>query len=444
MATKMLRTFMITRPSRRLCWPVVVAFLVPLYTAACEKVPLLAPSGSTITLTASTTAMPTGGTTDIIAQVLEAAGTAPHSGTLITFTTTLGAIEPAEARTDVGGRVIVRFNAGSANGTAVITATSGAATTGTNGAIKIAVGTAAVGRVSVNANPATVPAAGGSTTITASVLDINGNPLSSAPVLFTSTAGTLSSSIVTTDVNGSASTTLTTSQQATVTASVGAQAPTTGGGNTGGGTGTGGTGTNTSGQASGTVTVNVSNAPTIAIVPPATPPSVGLPASFTFTVTPASQNGSAVREVTVDWGDGDRQNLGAVVGSQAVSHRYNSARTFTISATVKDAAGNVNTVSTAVTVIPVQRPTIIVTATPQNQTVGGTINFNIQVTAASGIGIQGTRIDFGDGTGSDLGGATSANVPHQYTTTGQKTVRVTVLDTTGQTTEGTTTVSITP
>jgi hypothetical protein len=98
-------------------------------TIACEDVPLLAPSGSTITLTASTNAMPANATTEIIAQVLEPAGTAPHSGTLIIFTTTLGSIEPFEARTDVNGRVIVRFNSGPASGTAVITAGSGGAVT---------------------------------------------------------------------------------------------------------------------------------------------------------------------------------------------------------------------------------------------------------------------------------------------------------------------------
>src|SRR6202040_2695738 len=138
------------------------------------------------------------GTTDLTAQVLEASANPPHSGTLITFTTTLGGIEPSEARTDVNGRVIVKFSAGASNGTATIVASSGGATTGTAGAAKIAIGTAAVGRVTVNATPATVPNSGGSTTITANVFDINGNALSSAPVSFTATAGTLSTAIATT------------------------------------------------------------------------------------------------------------------------------------------------------------------------------------------------------------------------------------------------------
>lgn len=442
----MLSEFMITRHSARFPCLVAAAYVL-VATPGCEQVPLLAPSGSTIILTASTNGLPTNATTDIIAQVLEASGTPPHSGTLITFTTTLGSIEPAEARTDVGGRVVVRFLTGAANGTAVITATSGGATTGTNGAIRIAIGTAAVGRVTVNATPATVPAIGGSTTVVASVFDINGNSLRSTPVSFTTTAGTLSSSVVDADANGTASTTLTTSQQAIVTASVGAQAPTTGTGGTGtGGTGTGtGTGTSASGQASGSVTVNVAGAPTLLITPPSSPPSEGLPAIFTFVVTAAAQNGSAIRQVTVNWGDGESQNLGSFTGSQSIAHVFDNDGTFVVSGTVTDVAGNANTVSTSVVVIPVARPTIIVTPTPQSAPGGSTIFFQIDIRAAAGISIQNVTINFGDGRTQSLGGFTGiVTVPHQYAAGVQTyTVIVTVTDSTGQTTNGSTTVSIT-
>src|SRR5439155_22184057 len=122
-----------------------------------------------------------------------------------------------------------------------------------NSAIRIAVGTAAVGRVSVGANPTQVPAFGGSSTITADVFDINGNVLASAPVVFTTSAGTLSATIVSTSANGLAQTILTTTTQATVTASVGAQGAT---GATGA-TGSTGPTSPTAGQASGTVTVGI-------------------------------------------------------------------------------------------------------------------------------------------------------------------------------------------
>jgi PKD repeat protein len=396
-------------------------------------VPLLAPSGSSIILTASNNAIPASGTVELIAQVLEPSGTPPHPGTHVTFTTTLGVLEPAEATTDINGRVRVLFRANGANGTATITASSGGATTGANGAAKIAVGTAAVGRVIVNAAPATIPS-GGRSTITAAVLDINGTPLAGTLVSFSTDAGTLTSSGATTNSDGAAETSLTTSQTANITASVGATAPP-------GGTGTGST---TPTQASGTTKVTVIPATTVTITPPATPPSAGLPASFTFVIT-VPTGGNPVRELRVTWGDNTgTQSFGAVTGSQSASHVYTTPGPYTVTATVIDVAGISVSVSTTVNVIPVPRPTVIVTATPQTQFVNGTINFNIQVTVPQGIGVQRTRIDFGDGEVRELGGATSTTVQKQYTTPGQRTVRVTVTDTANQDTEGTTNVSITP
>ena len=339
-------------------------------TLACENVPLLAPSGSTIILTASTNAMSANATTDIIAQVLEPAGTAPHSGTLIIFTTTLGSIEPVEARTDINGRTIVKFHSGSANGTAVIMANSGGATTTAEGAVRIAIGTAAAGRVSINAAPATVPNTGGTSTISATVFDINGNLLRAAPVSFATTTGTLSASVVPTDANGVASTVLTTSQEADVTATVGATAPATppptGGGTPGNGGGTTpGTGSS-SGPQSATVKVKIAIAPTILITPPTNPPaSVGLPAVFEFAVT-VPAGACAVRDVRVTWGDGTSNVLGAITGTARASHVYSEADSFTVSAVLTDACGNTVSVSTSVTVIPVPRPTIVVTPTPQH------------------------------------------------------------------------------
>src|SRR5215467_8292511 len=220
MGIKMFSVLMITR------WRLAALILLPALLAvvsSCQRVPLLAPSGSIISLTSAATVLPFNGTTTITGQVIEASGSPPHSGTHITFTTTLGAIQPSDAQTDSSGIVRVTFSAGAQSGTATITAISGGSSVGSNGAVKILVGAAAVGRVNVTANPATVPSTGGSATISASVLDQNGNQLASAPVSFITTAGTLSASLVSTDANGIAQTTLTTTTTATVTASVGAQ-----------------------------------------------------------------------------------------------------------------------------------------------------------------------------------------------------------------------------
>lgn len=115
---------------------------------ACDRVPLTAPSGTAITLIATANSLPADGSMDVIAVLIEGGigggnnpgvepgvGTTVHDGTVVTFTTTLGRIEPVEARTK-DGRVTVRLVGDGRTGTAVVTAISGPAI----GSIEIAVG----------------------------------------------------------------------------------------------------------------------------------------------------------------------------------------------------------------------------------------------------------------------------------------------------------------
>jgi hypothetical protein len=200
------------------------------------------------------------------------------------------------------------------------------------------------------------------------------------------------------------------------------------------------------------VTVTVTAVPVLVITPPGTssgggtasPPSAGLPASFTFAVTVPPQNSCAVREVTVDWGDGDRQSLGALTGTAVVSHVYDVAGTYIVNGTVTDACGNTSVVSTSVTVIPVPAPTVIITFSPVPARANTATTFTIQVTVPAGISVVTTIIDFGDGQTQNLGGLTGSSppIPHVYTTTGTFTARVSVTDSTGRTTIGSTSVSV--
>src|SRR6516162_756158 len=128
MGIKMFTAFMISRG--RLAALSLLSALLLLGEAACQRVPLLAPSGSVITLTSSATVLPFNGSTLIQAQVIEASGSPPHSGTHVTFTTTLGAIQPSDAQTDSSGIVRVTFAAGAQSGTATITAISGGSSVG--------------------------------------------------------------------------------------------------------------------------------------------------------------------------------------------------------------------------------------------------------------------------------------------------------------------------
>jgi adhesin/invasin len=176
-----------------------VAFL----GAACDKMPLLAPPQSTIKLATAGSVVQANGTTEILATVLESSGTAVQNGTSVTFTTNLGALSPIEARTN-NGMAVVQFLGNGQSGKATIRAVSGGAT---SDPLELTVGAAAVGRMVVTANPNQV-ASGASSTITATVTDTNGNPLSGLVVSFSTDNGTLSTSSATTSFNGQAQTTL--------------------------------------------------------------------------------------------------------------------------------------------------------------------------------------------------------------------------------------------
>ena len=440
----MFSVFMLSRPRwPGWCLPVVTA--LALGSVTCQKVPLLAPSGAVITLTASANALPVNTSTQIIAQVINASGFPPHSGTQVTFTTNLGSLQPANAETDVNGQAIATFNAGTANGTATITAISGGASASGSNAIKIAIGTAAVGRVNIVANPTVLPPTGGNSVLTATVFDINGNALSSAPVTFATNAGTLAQALVSTDKSGVATTTLQTTNTATVTANVGATGGTTPPTTSPPGSTTppSSSGGSTSGQTSASVTITVAGAPTLVITPPTTAPSAGLPSSYTFAVTAATTNGSAIKDVTVDWGDGQTQDLGVVTGNAVVSHIYHAAGTYTIKGTVTDASGYQAVVQTAVTVNPATIPiTITGPTTPPGAGLPATFTIT-PGTLPAGDAILDVQINWGDGTVQDLGAISGATtISHVFANAQTYIVTATVTDTGGTTRSTSTTVVV--
>src|SRR5437868_6118452 len=89
--------------------------------AGCNKVPLLAPSGSTITLAANSSVVQANGTAEIKATVLELSGTPVQNGTTVTFSTNLGVVSPSDART-VNGVASAQFIPNGQSGTAKIMA----------------------------------------------------------------------------------------------------------------------------------------------------------------------------------------------------------------------------------------------------------------------------------------------------------------------------------
>ena len=209
--------------------------------AGCDKVQLTAPASSTITLSAPTRTLPTGGSTEVSAQVLEQGGTPVQNGTTVRFSTSLGRVDPVETQTR-NGVATTTFFAGDVSGAAEVKASSGGAGSATSGAnavttnaVTILVGAAAVDAISLRASTGSVPATGGTVEVVATVTGVGGTngttavgggPLAGIPVSFSTTAGTLSTPREVTDGNGEAKSRLTTDANATVTATAGTKTAT--------------------------------------------------------------------------------------------------------------------------------------------------------------------------------------------------------------------------
>ena len=361
-----------------------------LLASACDSVPLLAPTQSTIVVSTNRVILPIDGEATISATLVEQSGTPVHNGTLVTFTTTLGVLDPVEGRTN-GGTATSRLRSGGQSGTAEVGAISGSAVAEP---VMIQIGAAAAAAVLLNATPGTVPAIGGSVNLVAIVTDASGNSLPGVPVSFTASAGSLSATNDITDGNGEAQSTLTTSRQTEVTANAGGQ--------------------------TATATVEVDAAPTATLSVTSTTPTSGQPTVFSVTVNAGS---NPVTAVTLDFGDGESQSLGAATGSTSPSHIYDLPGTYIATLTVVDSEGQSITTSTSVVVLSAG-PLDVTLSTSGTLQVNEVVIFTATATPTSGT----TTIDryawnFGDGTTVTTNGNSTS---HVYTSSGLKTASVTV------------------
>jgi hypothetical protein len=404
------------RASKHLVW-LALAGAGLMAVSGCNKVPLLAPGLSTISLSTSSSIVQANGTAEIRATVLEGSGTPVQNGTTVTFTTNLGKVSPAETKT-VNGVATVQFVANGQSGIAVIRANSGAAksadstaTTTTAPSIQLTVGGAAASRIGLTANPSTVPFAGGTSTIVANVVDASGNPLGSVAVTFSTDAGSLSTAVATTDQSGNAQATLTTNKSATVTATAG------------GSTGTGATATT---PATGTVKVNVNAPGTVTVTTSPAPPTaaiVGQPVSVSVTLTP-SASGTAVQRVVLDFGDGVSSTLGGT--STSVPHTYTRTGNYVIRATAFDTFGDSATNTANLLVNSAPKPTATISGA--GAAAGTATTFTLTAVASSGAQLEAVTLDFGDGSSQNFGGSAPGSVQHIYAVAGTYTATLSVSD----------------
>lgn len=385
--------------------------VVPL-APACDKVPLLAPTGTVISIFPSSTTVALNSEIELVATVIEngtvapdagtgngtgtgsssssGAGTPVHNGTVVTFTTTLGRIEPREARTN-NGQVRVKFIADGQSGTAVITAYSG----GASGRLtNLLVGTAAAGRITVTAVNQSLPAAGGATEVTARVENQGGSPVPGVPVTFSTNAGSVNPSTAVTDANGIARTTLTTSTAATVTATAGSQ--------------------------TGNVQVGVTASLGLGMTVSPNPASAGVPTTFTIAA------GSLARDAVINFGDGTPpQALGNISGNTTVSHVYSAPGNYSATISATDAGGGRQTSTASVIVGALS---VSVTPSSTNPTTGTAVTFTAN-TGGTNVPVSRYVWTFDDGTTQET---TGNSITRTFTSRGTKTVRVDVIGVDGR------------
>ena len=409
---------MVSRTARTLG---AAAVAIAIALVACDKVPLSAPTGSSITVTAPTRTLPLGGSTTISATVLEQAGTPVQNGTTVMFTSTLGRLDPSSALT-TNGIATTTFHAGSESGTAEIRATSGAAGSGAStgtpttpatpgqpttpsasgNAVTITIGGANAAALTLSAAPTTLPSGGGSSVISAAVVDAAGNRIAGVPVVFSASAGSLSTASALTDESGVARVTLTTTNaESTVTARVGSG----------------------EGARTGTITIRSALPNSVSLSLNPVSPNAGQPVTLTVSVTVGTNN--IAPNVTIEWGDGVTENIGAVSGTRTVTHTYLEPGSFTIRATAR-ADQEVST--TSIGVIVGQRAAVSVSVSPLSGTVNLT-TFVFTITPAAGTTPRDIVIDFGERnvtrtfTAGQIAGTITATMVYQ--TPGTKTVTVT-------------------
>jgi protocatechuate 3,4-dioxygenase beta subunit len=390
----------------------LLACLAALLTAsACDKIPLTAPSGSEVSVTSNLTTIALNGSVELTAMVIEAGGTPVNDGTVVSFTTTIGTFDRNDVQTD-DGRARVNLRVGNTSGTAVVRAISGGAT---SGPLELTVGAAAVANIILTANPSSVSSSqGGNVVLQATVVDEGNNPVPGVAVNFTASAGTLTLSRVNTDNNGVATTILNTNRQTTVRASIGA-------------------------IQSNEVTIVANTAPRVTVNAAPSTAAENVPITFTTTVT--TDNNTAIRNGTINFGDGTSQSIGTAL-STPLTHSYRSAGTYVVTATVTDVNGEVGTGSAAVVITPAPSLLATLAVSPNPTRVDQLTTFTVTLTnSALTPNISRVEYDFGDGNPPQNGSTTTT---HIYRRVQEATAKVTIFLNDGRSTTTTAQVVVNP
>jgi PKD repeat protein len=157
----------------------------------------------------------------------------------------------------------------------------------------------------------------------------------------------------------------------------------------------------------------------------------------TFDIVKATGS-SALRDVTINFGDGTSQNLGTLAGGTVtVAHGYPGASgtaTYTAVVTATDVDNERSTASTIVNVTPRAALSVDLAVTQSTSVAGQGQNVAFTATVAGGAA-QSFAWDF-DGDGTVDATTSSSKTSHIYTSNGRYTAIVTVQTTDGRSASG--------
>ena len=161
---------------------------------------------------------------------------------------------------------------------------------------------------------------------------------------------------------------------------------------------------------------------------------------MTFTVgVGATAN---IRDVTISFGDGTSQSLGAISGITSIQHTYREEGTYTVRATATEASGFTEQVSTSITILPGQPPAVTITASNNSPTCRRNRHLH-----RDGLGrdLDDLRYEWnfgGPGAVPPTAETTGNRATASYTSPGTKIITVRVIQASGPSGEGQTAITV--
>lgn len=293
--------------------------LLAFAAAGCEadKGSMLLPSDASISLVSSAPLVVVNSTVEVTVQATDGAGNPVPDGTEILLTASRGEFGSPKVRTR-DGRATISYQAAPDPGPVELLATSDEV----QAQMVLPTASAPVGQVILGSSQAAVPYGGGQVDLTATVLSPSGERVMGAPVVFLTNSGSFSpAGAVTTNEQGRASAKLTTKQATQARARVHT-------------------------IESDPVSIQMEDRVGLAVV--ANPSSTLVGQSVQFTITPDDLNREGT--MTLNYGDGQVQPLGAGKGVRTAAYTYGTVGSFQVTATFKSLLGTEAKATTQVVV----------------------------------------------------------------------------------------------